>query len=65
MVSQEGVEPSAFRLGGEPSIQLRYWRQMKKYEVFTGKKNKKHPIYNIQYIKQKVNQKITVFNKEM
>lgn len=25
MASQIGFEPTAFRLGGEPSIQLRYW----------------------------------------
>lgn len=25
MASQTGIEPATFRLGGEPSILLRYW----------------------------------------
>ena len=29
MASQIGFEPTAFRLGGEPSIQLRYWDKWK------------------------------------
>ena len=35
MASQIGFEPTAFRLGGEPSIQLRYWDTVTIYNLKT------------------------------
>ena len=35
LASPVGVEPTAFRLGGEPSIRLRYGDLVKLYTIFS------------------------------